>query len=255
MVACSRIAGLFALALVVASCGKKHDAPERPLAASDRPNATQLPAPVKPPAGEDWTQVVTVTPEGGFRMGNPNAKVHVVEYASLTCPHCAEYSAKDLPTVEDKYVKTGLITYELRNYLRDSYDLTAVLLSRCAGPDAVFELSRQIWAAQPVWEQKAYSLTADQVAKINAAPEDQRRLLIAQATGLDQFVEQRGVPAAKVNACLNDKAALDSLDKVQNEANADQIQGTPSFLINGQLQQNVFTWEQLEPLLKQALAS
>ena len=86
-----------ALALTVAACGEKTATP-----------AGDAPAAVAAPAGQNWVDTVTATPEGGFRMGNPNAKVKLVEYASLTCSHCAHFHTQILPDLKKKWIDTGM---------------------------------------------------------------------------------------------------------------------------------------------------
>src|SRR3954463_15313398 len=80
---------------------------------------------VRPPKGGDWTMVTNATPQGGFMMGNPNAKVKLVEYGSLTCPHCREFDEKGVPTLIGTYIKSGQVNWEFRNYVRDSFDIAA----------------------------------------------------------------------------------------------------------------------------------
>src|SRR5258708_20259672 len=62
---------------------------------------------VRPPKGGDWTMVVNSTPDGGFMMGNPTAKVKLLEIGSLTCPHCKAFDDEGVPTLISKYVKSG----------------------------------------------------------------------------------------------------------------------------------------------------
>ena len=83
--------------------------------------------PVAPPANGDWSEVVAATPEGGFVMGNPNAGVKLVEYGSYTCGHCARFDEEGVQPLIDKYVKTGRVSFEFRNYVRDPYDLAGAL--------------------------------------------------------------------------------------------------------------------------------
>ena len=64
-------------------------------------NAPLKITPVAPPKGGDWTQTVSMTPQGGFVMGNPNAKVKLIEIGALTCPHCREFDEKGVPTLVD----------------------------------------------------------------------------------------------------------------------------------------------------------
>ena len=90
--------------------------------------------PIAPPAGGDWTKMVTNTPQGGVLMGNPNADVKIVEYGSLTCPHCAVFAEKGAPQLIYNYVKTGRVSYEFLNFLRDGLDMALPLVAHCAGP-------------------------------------------------------------------------------------------------------------------------
>src|SRR3546814_8236510 len=76
-------------------------------------------------------------------MGNPEAAIKIIEFASLTCSHCADFSENGFPALRDKYVNTGKVSYELRNFVRDPLDMTAALLARCAGAEPFFSLSEQ----------------------------------------------------------------------------------------------------------------
>ena len=88
---------------------------------------------VKPPAGGDWSTVYSATEKGGMLMGNPDAKIRLIEYGSLTCPHCREFDENGAPQLIEKYVKSGQVGYEFRNYVRDPIDLAATLIARCNG--------------------------------------------------------------------------------------------------------------------------
>src|SRR4249919_2359055 len=116
---------------------------------NSKPGDAKTNAPVKyaqvsPPKGGDWTMVVNPTPAGGFMMGNPNAKVKLIEFGSLTCPHCREFDEKGVPTLMSNYVKTGQVSWEFRNYVRDGFDLAASLVARCNGAKTFFPLMRGI---------------------------------------------------------------------------------------------------------------
>ena len=93
----------------------------------------------------------------------------------------------------------------------------------------------------------------DQLQRVGTLPPTEQFKAFARMLGLDQFAKQRGIPEAKMDACLGDKAALDQLVAMQKYANETvQIPGTPAFLLNGQLLQNAGTWPTLEPQLKKA---
>src|SRR5688572_26733982 len=108
-------------------------------------------APVAAPNNGDWSTIITKTPEGGFLMGNPNAKVKLVEFGSMTCPHCAEFDHQGGKALIDNYVKKGLVSWEFRNYVRDPFDMTATLLARCGGEASFFGLTRNLFTDQKDW--------------------------------------------------------------------------------------------------------
>ena len=235
----------FVLPLVLlAACGQN---------ASDTPKASGPVVAVKAPAGTEWATTVVETADGGMQMGNPNAPIKVVEYASMSCSHCAEFSESASEPLKTKYLSTGKVSYELRNYVRDPMDMAATLLARCGGSGPFFPLSEQLFADQSNWFEKAQKMTpADQQA-MAALPIGQQTARFASLIGIDEFVRQRGVSAEKANACLANQGEMDKLVKMRDRANTEfNLQGTPTFLINGQVVPETGTWEALETKLKAA---
>ena len=243
--------GALALAILLSGCGGESGNGASSSAGGSSVGGTPVAA-VPAPNGGDWTQTVTQTPEGGFMMGNPNAPVKLVEFASMTCPHCAEFSEASTALV-DNYVKTGQVSYELRNYVRDPADLAASLLARCGGPAPFFKMTDQLFAAQEEWFKKLQTMTPAEQQQLQSLSPAQAVAAIAEKAGLVQFVQMRGVPPQKVQQCLSDEAAIQRLVDMTNKANELQLPGTPSFLINGTLVQNAASWRELEPQLKQAV--
>ena len=210
--------------------------------------------PVAPPAGQSWDQMVTTTDEGGFLMGNPDAPVKLIEFGSMTCPHCADFDDSVEKLVAD-YVKTGKVSFEFRNYVRDPFDLTASLIARCGGPERFFPLTHAMFASQEEWVGKLQQSQQQLEAAMNVGPERQF-VEIAKIAGLQTWAAQRGVTSAQSTQCLSNQAEIDRL--VQMNADAGQqfsIPGTPSFVINGKLVENAASWESLEPKLREALGS
>jgi protein-disulfide isomerase len=206
------------------------------------------------PNGGDWTQTVTETPEGGFLMGNPQAKVKVVEFGSLTCGVCAAFAQEGEPALIEKYVKSGQVSFEFRNFVRDGADLAAALLSRCGGTNAFFPLTDQLFAAQSEWLGKLQTMSPAQAQQLEGLPPGQAAVGMAQAAGLDQFVRVRGIPAAKAQACLADEGKVKRLvDGTQNAVKQYQVAGTPTFLINNNVVPDSANWKTLEPAIQQAL--
>ena len=232
-----------ALALTVAACGEKTATP-----------AGDAPAAVAAPAGQNWVDTVTATPEGGFRMGNPNAKVKLVEYASLTCPHCRDFHEAATATIKAKYVASGNVSYEYRNFVLNGPDYAATVLARCQGAAAFFGLLDNFYADQTGWTEPFGRIgKADQEA-LAKLPEDQAIARMAELGGLADYVKLRGIPRAKFDQCLADPAQVKAVSDLRNQAVNDyKLAGTPSFIINGAVQDGVTTWADLEPKLQTAL--
>ena len=213
------------------------------------------PVAAKVPAGPDWTNVVSTTPAGTFVLGNPKAKVRLVEFGSLTCPHCRAFDEAGVPTLLAKYVRSGHVSWEFRNYVRDSVDLTAGLIARCGGARGYFPLTRALFKDQPAWFGKAMGTSDSELQRIQGLPPQQQFVATAKIAGLDSWARAHGLAATKANQCLSDMKAINALTQMTQDAN-DQLPdfpGTPTFLINGQMVRNTATWEQLEPHLKAAL--
>lgn len=203
-------------------------------------------------AARDWTRNVAATPEGGFRVGNPAAPVKLVEYASLTCGHCATFSKVGVPALMANHVKSGRVSYELRNYVRDPADVAAALLSRCGGAARFFPLSEAIFAAQETWVKALVALPQGQAAEVNALPPAQRFARLAALSGLESMAVKGGIPAPRAKQCLTDPKALDQLVEMNRVAQSRfQLEGTPTFLING-VKTSAHDWAGLEPLLAAA---
>jgi len=213
-------------------------------------------AAVPAPNNGDWSTVVAKTPEGGFVMGNPNAKAKLVEFGSMTCHICAEFEEQGGKALVDDYVKKGLVSWEFRNYIRDPFDLTATLLARCGGETSFFGLTRNLFADQKQWVGKIQAADPAKVEALQTLPQAQQFSTIADLGGLKQYASMRGVPRAKADQCLANQAEVTQLVQMNTDAATTySITGTPSFLINETLVEKTHTWETLEPKIKEALAS
>lgn len=210
------------------------------------------------PGATDWTTQVVQTPEGGYRMGNPNAPVKLVEFGSMTCHVCRDFAADTAGVFEDKYIKTGQVSFEFRNFVRDQYDIVASLLARCQGPGPFFKLTEQMLAEQDAFIAKAQAISAADIKAMDALPTGQQFVRLAGVMGLDKFVGMRGVPSAKANACLTNEAELNRLVAMNQTASKDyEIRGTPTFLMNGTPVESppigTSFWDDLEPKIQAAL--
>lgn len=207
--------------------------------------------PIAAPAGTEWANTVTVTPEGGYLIGNPDAPLKLVEYASHTCGACAGFAATGKPAIRDKYVPTGVVSFELRNLVRDPIDLSIATLVRCGAKENMQPLSDQAWASL---EQIFASVEANQAIYEAAGnqPVEQRFVTIAQAAGLIDFFAARGLSADQSRACLADAKAVEAIANASTAQSEELgLTGTPTFFLNDK-KLDVTQWAQLEPMLQRA---
>lgn len=231
-------------ALALSGCGKGKDEVAAP---TGEPVAA-----VAAPAGTSWSETIGQTPEGGFVMGNPQAKLTLVEYGSFTCPHCRDL-AKEADEPLRKYVDTGKISYEFRSFARNPLDVPATMIARCGGKDPYYALISQIFATQDAIFQKAQAAGEKAPQDAMALPPQQRFVKLGEIMGLVEFAREHGVPEPQARACLADfkqaeKLAADTEGAVKKY----NIEGTPTMILNGKTLENANTWATLEPQLKAA---
>lgn len=240
------VLGLIAapLSLALAACGSSDNKAAAP---SGEPIAK-----IAPPAGKSWADVIEKTPEGGFRMGNPEAPIKLVEFGSLTCPHCADFAEKSAAELRDNFVASGRVSFEFRNFVRDPIDIAAALLTRCGAPESFFALTEQAFANQPAMFEAIQKGGEPAYNQAMAQPDDRRVLAIAQLAGLPEFFAARGIAKEQAAACLADAKTPAALAKAtQDQSKEYDIQGTPTFLINGQkIEANA--WPEVKAKLEEA---
>lgn len=204
-------------------------------------------------AAPNWVGAIRVQPNGAIVMGNPAAKVKLVEYLSYTCGHCAHFAGESKAPLRQTYIAKGLVSVELRNAVRDRFDFAAALLARCGGPSRFHGNSEVLFATQEAWLGKAQAFEAENSARMNSLSINESLKLIARGVGLDEIMKGRGFTPAQIDACLTSKADQDAVVGMANEAwNTRKIKGTPSFLINGTVVDGVGNWAGLEPRIKSA---
>ena len=211
-----------------------------------------VPASAKPPARPaarvDWARTFSVTPEGGYRMGNPKSKVALVEYGSLTCPHCRHFAETAVNPLVAQYVRTGKASYEFRPFILDGVDVAAFLVARCNGPATFFPTAADLYATQPMWRAR---ISDEDMEKFGALPQGQMMVGIAEQAGLILTGAAHGIAPAKARACLSNQAAAERLTAMRQAASAGGVKGTPTLLVNGKVVP-AYDWESLQPFLKRA---
>ncbi len=207
------------------------------------------------PAPVNWLDVVVATPQGGFRQGNPNAKVKLLEFGALTCPHCAAFARESVPILRAKYIASGRVSYEYRPFLLSGVDFAPALLVLCQPPAAAIKLIDTFYDQQATWiEPFTKPVPEDVQRKLMTLPPDQQIGAFAASGGLDGFMRTRGVTRAKFDTCTSDKGNIARLTAIRQDADTNYgLKSVPTFAINGKTVRDTSTWEQLKPMIDAAL--
>ncbi len=164
-------------------------------------------------------------------MGSPKARVTVVEYASVTCPHCAHWHETVYPAFKAKYVDTGKVRFIIREFPFDPRAAAAFMLARCAPNGAYFPMVSMLFKQQETW----------------ASAEDGR-------TALLQMSKLAGFTQESFEKCLTDQKLLNDVNAVRERGAKDfGIDATPTFLINGKRYAGAMTVESMSALLDSLL--
>ncbi|HSI41650.1 MAG TPA: DsbA family protein [Xanthobacteraceae bacterium] len=144
-------------------------------------------------------------------LGKADAPVTIVEYASMTCGHCANFHTTTFPELKTKYIDTGKVKLILREFPLDIVAKAAFMLARCAGEGKYYPMVSTLFETQKSW----------------AFGND-------PAAGLLAVAKQAGMTEQQFNACLNDATLAGNIDQVAQRASADfGVSSTPTFFING----------------------
>ncbi len=205
--------------------------------------------PIEAPEGTTWSQVAEFTAMGGIQMGNPDAPIKLVEYASHTCPACANWSENSGPL--EGYIESGLVSFELRNQVHDALDLTIASIIRCAEPSTAIPLAKQGWSNLQSIVQTAQA--SPDLAAAMAIEDDSRFQAIAQASGLLEFFAQRGLSTEQVNQCLANNPEVPRQIVENSAVQSDElgVTGTPTFFVNGRKLDGT-SWAVVETALQAA---
>ena len=170
-------------------------------------------------------------PLGEVSMGDDKAPVTIIEYASMTCPHCANFEINTFPSLKEKYIDTGKVRFIFREFPFDPIAAGAFMLARCAGNDKFFAVIDLLFHTQRTW-----------------AVEKPLQPLLAT-------VKQAGFTEDSFKACLANQKILDGVTWVRDRgADKFKVDSTPTFFINGQVQKGAMSFEDMakliDPLLK-----
>ncbi len=175
----------------------------------------------------DMAKVLQPGPLPELSLGDPKG-VTVIEYGSLTCPHCAVFATTVLPAFQKAYVDTGKVHFIFREFSRNPLDLAAFVLARCEGDDKTLATIDLLFAEQDKW-----AFVDNPLDPLIAA-------LRPTGMGHDQAM-----------ACLKDQSKADALTKVLNTAVHDvKVQYTPTFVIDGKVYDGELSMADLDDILK-----
>jgi protein-disulfide isomerase len=149
-------------------------------------------------------------PAGDVMLGADTAPVTVIEYASMTCPHCAHFSTTTFPELKTRYIDTGKVKYTLREFPLDALAAAGFMLARCAGPDKYMAIAETLFANQATW------------------------MVQQPLEPLKGIAKQFGFTEETFNQCLANQKVLDDIQAVRDRA-AEKlgVNSTPTFFING----------------------
>jgi protein-disulfide isomerase len=178
--------------------------------------------------------LATPSPLGDMALGQPNATVTIIEYASMTCPHCAHFHEAVYPKLKAQYIDTGKVRFIFREFPLDIKAAAGSMLARCVGkddPNKYFAVIDTLFRTQESWVQN------DTV------------------NGLKRVGKQAGLSEQSVDTCLASQDTLDAIKKTQEHAYEKlKVNSTPTFFVNGTMLKGGAEFEEfqkvIDPLLK-----
>jgi protein-disulfide isomerase len=187
---------------------------------------TRLPAAGPPPVAAastpDKSALLAVQP-GDHVLGDPNAAVSLIEYASFTCPHCAHFHTQVLPELKKKWIDTGKVKLIYRDFPLDQVAAQAAQIAECAGNDRYFGVIDLIFRGQPTW-----ATASDPIAEL-AKP-----LRIA------------GLGEKEIKACLANEAKANEVVADRRGGETLGVNSTPTLFIDGQMYSGARSVEELD---------
>jgi protein-disulfide isomerase len=164
-------------------------------------------------------------------LGNPDAKLLITEYFSMTCPHCARFHNEVLPKLKEAYIDTGKIRVEFKDFPLDQWALRASAMARCLDGKRYFAMVEILMKKQEAWSRANDPYGA-----------------------LVKLGKLAGLSEAQIDACMNDEKLIDYILNERLTASRDLgITATPSFMMNGRKLDGVFTFESFEEAISAAL--
>ena len=191
-------------------------------------------------AAEDQTATPTETPAPAdqaalpdMSLGKPDAPVTIVEYSSLSCPHCAAFHRDVMPALKSEYIDTGKVRYVEREYPLNDSAFAGSVLARCLDPSRFFAFTDLLFSRQDEWaNQEGDALQP-----------------------LKQFARQAGLTDADFDKCIDDQALQKKILAVRDQGSKEGVRGTPTFFINGKIFNGAPTLQALAEAMKPYLST
>jgi protein-disulfide isomerase len=201
--------------------------------------APGLPGVGAQPAGAQETTAPAADPAAKVEvpdmvLGNADAPVTLIEYASYTCPHCASFHANVFKDLKADYIDTGKVKFVFREVYFDRYGLWAAMIARCGGETRYFGISSMLFDRQKEWTGSDDPMVVVENLKT-----------IGRSAGMDD---------ATIQACMENAAMAEAMvARFQETSAADQVEGTPTLIINGERYGNM-SYDDLKAILDKKLA-
>ena len=165
-------------------------------------------------------------------IGAKTAPVTMIEFASLTCPHCANFHNLVLPTLKKEYIETGKVRMVYKDFPLDQLATVAAMMARCAKPNQYFGVINILFKSQQKWARSS-----------------------DPATALAQIGRLAGISRATFDACIKSQQVFDGVMKSRNEGNEKyKVQSTPTFIVNGRKIDGGLPIEDFRKVLNKAIA-
>ena len=186
-----------------------------------------LAAAPEPEGTVDMAKVLQPGPLKELEFGDPKG-VQIVEYGSLTCPHCATWDKEVFPQLKAQYIDTGKVHFVFREFSRNPLDVAGFVLARCEGDDKAYATISLLFAEQDKW----------------AFGDNPQEALIAA-------MRPTGMSHQQAMTCLANQKLIDAMTKILNAAEQDvKVQGTPTFVIDGKVYDGELSMDDLNAILK-----
>ena len=191
-----------------------------------------LSASAQRPAGNPDPAKALATQQDDRILGKPDAPITIIEYSSLTCPHCAKFAVNVLPKLKEKWIEPGKAKLIMRDYPLDERAMRAAMVTRCAPPDRFYPLTEMFFAQAEQW------VTASDYLAV-----------------LENLAKLGGMSSKQFAACISDKKLEDQIAQSRLTANQQlSIRATPSFFVNGEKVDDEPTFEAFDHILSKLAA-